>query len=149
MRSGRDHQGVDQPGLLRLRGDVAVAGRAERDGRVVERVEQRQVAAGVGVVVVALAVEVDEQDGAEEDRGGQEEPPPELPPRRPLGLREGDPPHAGVDAVGTHGQESRTLMRSRSRCTSSSRARVVLFCGKTVSKAALTAAPISTASASR
>ena len=45
------------------------------------------------------------------------------------------------------GHDSRMVMRERSRCTRSSRAEDVAFCGNTVSKAAFTAAPISTAMA--
>ena len=57
----RDHQDVDEPGAGGDRGDVAVAGGGEGDRRVVGRVEHRDlVAAGVPV---AVAVEVDDQDG--------------------------------------------------------------------------------------
>ena len=52
----------------------------------------------------------------------RQQPAGQLPPRRPVALRKGHPAHDGLVAERRHGQESRTLMRSRSRCTSSIRA---------------------------
>ena len=119
-------------------------------------------------VAVAAAVEVDEEDRADEDRRAGEQAAAQLPPRGPRPVGEGDLAAGGlgvevaalvghgvnlVDGVprAAHGGQlgrSRTAIE-RSRCTSSSRARVVAFCGKTVSNDALTAAPISTAIATR
>ena len=57
------------------RRDVAVAGRAQRDRRVVDRVDQvDRVARRVVAVAVAVAVEVDQHHRADQDRDRQQQP---------------------------------------------------------------------------
>ena len=70
----RDEQDVDQPGARGDRRDVAVAGGRERDGRVVEGVEQRQ--ADVVAVPVAVPVEVDDPDGEQQEDEADDDPAP-------------------------------------------------------------------------
>ena len=62
----RDEQGVGEPGAPGDRRDVAVAGRGQRDGRVVERVDDRDRAVARVLVAVALDQDddpVDQHDG--------------------------------------------------------------------------------------
>ena len=69
--------------LVRDGRDVAVPGRAQRDRRVVDRVDEADLTGRVVVVDVAVAVEVDQQHGADQDRERQQQPAAQLPPRRP------------------------------------------------------------------
>ena len=116
MRSGGDDERVDQPGTVGDRRDVAVPGRAQGDGRVVDRVDEAdRVVRRVVAVAVAVAVEVDQQHGAHEDRQRRQQPAPQLPPRGPGGVRQGHPgvAHRARVAWGQlrHAQESFTAMR--------------------------------------
>ena len=154
-----DHERVDQPGVARDGRDVAVPGRAERDGRVVDRVDQ------VDRVVRSGRCCRGSRRGRSRPAGRCRpgSPPPAAcggrAPTRASAARRAARPGAGwprrcrrscLARSETYSTPlSRTDIRCRSRCTSSSRARVVAFCGKTLSKAALTAAPISTAIATR
>ena len=61
----RDHQDVDQPGRRGERGDVAVAGGRQRHRRVVQAVQERQLAF-VLHVAVAVAVQVDDEHRREQ-----------------------------------------------------------------------------------
>ena len=88
----RDDEGVDQPGVLGERRDVAVAGRAEGDGRVVDRVDQVDLPGRVGVVDVAAPVDVHQRDRDGQDPHRQQQPPGQLPPRGALAGREPDTP---------------------------------------------------------
>ena len=73
----RDHQNVDQPGRRGDRGDVAVAGRRQRHGGVVDAVQERQRVVGVrGAldVAVAVPVQVDDQHREEQRRHRVDDP---------------------------------------------------------------------------
>ena len=103
----REDEGVDEPGVRQDRRDVAVAGRAQRDGRVVDRVDQVDVARRVGVVAVAGPVEVDQRDGEGEERQRQQDAAGELPDRRPDDRREADDSTGLLGDDVRHGQNLR------------------------------------------
>ena len=102
MPQRRDDERVDQPGRRRDRRDVAVAGGAQGDRRVVDRVDQAHRPRGVGVVAVAGPVEVDQRDREARDRHRQQQPAAQLPHRRARVRRQSDPSSGLLGGVVGH-----------------------------------------------